>query len=41
MSDIMKDGPAFFAVGAGHLAGPDGLISLLNIEGYKLKRIYL
>jgi hypothetical protein len=41
MSDIMKDGPVFFAVGAGHLAGPDGLISLLKKEGYKIKRINL
>jgi hypothetical protein len=39
MRNIMKDGAAFFAVGAGHLAGPDGLISLLKKEGYKMKRI--
>ena len=41
MGDIMKDDPVFFAVGAGHLAGPEGLISLLKKEGYKLKRINL
>ena len=41
MGNIMKDEPVFFAVGAGHLAGPEGLISLLKKEGFKLKRIFL
>ncbi len=32
----MTDGPVFFAVGAGHLGGPDGIIRLLRKRGYKL-----
>lgn len=28
--------PTFFAVGAGHLGGPEGILSLLRKEGYKL-----
>jgi uncharacterized protein YbaP (TraB family) len=30
----MEMGPAFFAVGAGHLGGPDGVIRLLRLEGF-------
>lgn len=41
MAGIMKNGPAFFAVGAGHLAGPKGLIHLLKSKGYTVKRIDL
>jgi uncharacterized protein YbaP (TraB family) len=32
----MKNGTAFFAVGAGHLGGPNGVIRLLRKEGYTL-----
>ncbi len=35
----MKEGPTFFAVGAGHLAGKDGVIHLLRESGYKLTPI--
>ena len=36
MVDMMKEGPVFFAVGAGHLAGKNGVIPLLMKEGYTL-----
>jgi len=36
MSKIMKNGSVFFAVGAGHLAGEQGVINLLKKQGYKL-----
>ncbi|WP_209329611.1 TraB/GumN family protein [Lunatimonas salinarum] len=39
MGKWMKDGPVFFAVGAGHLGGENGLIQLLKNEGYRLRRI--
>ena len=32
----MKSGPVFFAVGAGHLGGKEGVIRLLMKEGYQL-----
>jgi uncharacterized protein YbaP (TraB family) len=35
------DGPVFFAVGAGHLYGEKGLLSLLREKGYKLRPIQL
>ena len=35
------DGPVFFAVGAGHLYGEKGLLSLLREKGYKLRVIQL
>jgi uncharacterized protein YbaP (TraB family) len=35
------DGPVFFAVGAGHLYGEKGLLSLLREKGYKLRSIQL
>lgn len=41
MTQIMKNGQAFFAVGAGHLAGPNGIIKLLINQGYKVERIEL
>ncbi len=34
MDEMMKDGPVFFAVGAGHLAGDNGVIKLLRKAGY-------
>lgn len=36
MKDLMVEGPVFFAVGAGHLAGQNGVIPLLIKEGYTL-----
>ncbi len=36
MSTLMKKGPIFFAVGAGHLAGDYGVIKLLRKAGYTL-----
>jgi len=32
----MVESPTFFAVGAGHLAGKNGVINLLRNKGYKL-----
>lgn len=34
---LMHDKPAFVAVGALHLTGPDGLVERLRTEGYKVK----
>ncbi|MFT6811253.1 MAG: hypothetical protein ACJA01_004501 [Saprospiraceae bacterium] len=34
MSTMMSVGPTFFAVGAGHLGGPMGVVNLLREEGY-------
>lgn len=39
MGEWMRKGPVFFAVGAGHLGGENGLIQLLRNEGYRLKRL--
>lgn len=39
MADMMKANPTFFAVGAGHLAGYNGVIRLLQREGYKVTPI--
>ncbi|HEY1019463.1 MAG TPA: TraB/GumN family protein [Sediminibacterium sp.] len=36
MQSAMKSLPSFFAVGAGHLGGTAGLISLLRKEGYRV-----
>ncbi len=36
MSDYMQQGQTFFAVGAGHLAGNQGVIELLRKKGYKV-----
>ena len=36
MAEKMKTANTFFAVGAGHLGGKDGVLDLLNREGYKL-----
>lgn len=36
MQSAMKSQPSFFAVGAGHLGGTAGLISLLRKEGYRV-----
>ncbi len=40
MQPRISEGNAFFAVGALHLPGPDGLLSLLQRQGYALSRIY-
>lgn len=39
MHTIMKEKPTFFAVGAGHLAGDDGVIKLLRKQGYKVEPV--
>ena len=39
MKKMMKDEVVFFAVGAGHLAGEEGVVALLRKEGYKVKPI--
>lgn len=36
MSEMMNKKATFFAVGAGHLGGPNGVIKLLRKKGYKL-----
>lgn len=36
MSKMMKTGPVFFAVGAGHLPGDNGVLNLLKKQGYKI-----
>ena len=41
MQDFMKKQSVFFAVGAAHLCGPDGLIELLSKEGYVIEGINL
>ena len=38
---MMSKQKVFFAVGAAHLAGPEGLIELLIKEGYELNAIKL
>lgn len=37
MPDVMKDKSTFFAVGAAHLLGKEGLINLLRKAGYSVK----
>lgn len=39
MGEYMKEGITFFAVGAGHLGGPQGVIHLLKEEGYTLEAV--
>jgi uncharacterized protein YbaP (TraB family) len=40
MSAQMQSAPIFFAVGAGHLWGPVGVISLLRKAGYKVEPVH-
>lgn len=39
MSRMMTEKPTFFAVGAGHLGGPQGVINLLKKAGYKVTAV--
>jgi uncharacterized protein len=39
MGDMMKAQPSFFAVGAGHLGGDQGVVSLLRKAGYKVEPV--
>jgi uncharacterized protein len=39
MSKSMKEAPSFFAVGAAHLAGKNGVIQLLRKAGYTVKAV--
>jgi len=36
---LQQPGTVMIAVGAGHLAGPDSVISLLKRQGYRVKRV--
>ncbi|MEN0003860.1 MAG: TraB/GumN family protein, partial [Bacteroidota bacterium] len=40
MAEMMLKQPTFFAVGAGHLAGKEGVVTLLREEGYEVKPLY-
>ena len=40
MEKRMADGPSFFAVGAGHLAGAEGGLRLLMEAGYSIKPLF-
>jgi uncharacterized protein YbaP (TraB family) len=40
MRDIMRRQPSFFAVGAGHLGGPSGVIALLREAGFSVEPIH-
>lgn len=37
MERAMRQKPTFFAVGAGHLGGPQGVVALLRQRGYRLR----
>lgn len=39
MKTQIAEKPTFFAVGAGHLGGPEGILALLRKEGYKVTPI--
>ena len=41
MRGMMKEKPTFFAVGAGHLGGKNGVIRLLQNEGYTLTPLHV
>jgi uncharacterized protein YbaP (TraB family) len=36
MEKAMNDKASFFAVGAGHLGGPEGVLELLRKRGYRV-----
>ncbi len=39
IEEKMQQGTTFFAVGAGHLGGPDGIIRLLRRRGYRVEPV--
>jgi uncharacterized protein YbaP (TraB family) len=39
MQSAMAKNPCFFAVGAGHLPGPEGVIALLRRAGFRVRPI--
>ena len=39
MEEMAQEKPTFFAVGAGHLGGPEGIIILLRKAGYKVEAV--
>lgn len=39
LDSLMKDQSVFCAVGAGHLAGPAGMLNLLISKGYKVRKV--
>jgi len=40
MQDILDEGNAFIAIGAMHLPGEEGVLSLLGKQGYKIHSVY-
>ena len=40
MQQRLKEGQAFIAVGALHLPGKEGILSLLEQQGYQVKALY-
>lgn len=40
ISEIAKEKPTFFGVGAAHLGGPDGVIRLLRKAGFKVEAVH-
>ena len=41
MTELMKDKSVFFAVGAAHLCGEEGLIELIKKKGYRVEGMKL
>jgi uncharacterized protein YbaP (TraB family) len=39
MTEVMMQKPTFFGVGAGHLAGEEGVIKLLRKKGFKVEAV--
>jgi uncharacterized protein YbaP (TraB family) len=37
MARMMAEKPTLFAVGAGHLGGPQGVVALLRKSGYRVE----
>jgi uncharacterized protein YbaP (TraB family) len=40
MENLMQKNPTFVAVGAAHLMGPNGVISLLRQKGYTVSPVH-